>query len=104
MLLDAIAATGQGVRGLGASSALLTRFAGAVVRATWSYPRTAYRLWWRSVINQVRFTAADAVPFVGTVAVAVGGIVIVEASAQAVRFGRGLSNAAEDVAHDGAAA
>lgn len=87
MLLDAIAATGQGARGLGASSALLTRFAGAVVRATWSYPRTAYRLWWRSVINQVRFTAADAVPFVGTVAVAVGGIVIVEASAQAVRFG-----------------
>ena len=87
MILDAIAATGQSVRGLGGFSALLTRFTGAVVRSTWSYPSTAYRLWWRSVVNQVRFTAADAVPFIGTVAVVVGAIVIVEASAQAVKFG-----------------
>jgi phospholipid/cholesterol/gamma-HCH transport system permease protein len=87
MLLDAIAATGHGARQVGASSALLTRFAGAVMRSTLTYPRTAFRLWWRSVVNQVRFTATDAIPFVGTVAVAVGGIVIVEASAQAIKFG-----------------
>lgn len=91
MILDAIEATGHGVRSVGASSALLTRFAGAVLRSTLTYPRTAFRLWWRSVANQVRFTAADAIPFVGTVAIAVGGIVIVEASAQAIKFG-GLSD------------
>ncbi len=91
MILDAIAATGSGVRQVGASSALLTRFVGALARSTLTYPRTAFRLWWRAVTNQVRFTAADAIPFVGTVAVAVGGIVIVEASAQAIKFG-GLSD------------
>ena len=87
MFLDAIAEAGHGARQLGASSSLLTRFAGAVMRSTLTYPRTAFRLWWRSVVNQVRFTAADAIPFVGTVAMAVGGIVIVEASAQAIKFG-----------------
>lgn len=87
MLLDAIAATGHGARQMGASSLLLTRFAGAMVRSVRTYPRTAWRLWWRSVLNQVRFTAADAIPFLGTVAMALGGIVIVEASAQAIKFG-----------------
>ncbi len=91
MILDAIASTGNGARRVGASSALLTRFAGAVMRSTLTYPRTAFRLWWRSVVSQVRFTAVDAIPFVGAVAIAVGGIVIVEASAQAIKFG-GLSD------------
>lgn len=91
MILDAIAATGASARQLGSASALVTRFAGAVMRSTLTYPRTAFRLWWRSVVNQVRFTATDAIPFVGTVAVVVGGIVIVEASAQAIKFG-GLSD------------
>jgi phospholipid/cholesterol/gamma-HCH transport system permease protein len=88
-LLDAVALTGQGARQITRSTALLTRFAGAVTRSTISYPTTAYRLWWRAVTNQVRFTAADALPFVGTIAAAIGAIVIVEASGQAVRFGLG---------------
>jgi phospholipid/cholesterol/gamma-HCH transport system permease protein len=38
-------------------------------------------VWWRSVINQVRFTAVAAVPFIAAVSVLIGVVVMFEASA-----------------------
>jgi phospholipid/cholesterol/gamma-HCH transport system permease protein len=85
--LRAIAGLGRSVRGLGVQGITVTHFIGAVLRGGLTYPATARTAWTRSLLNQVRFTAVQALPFLGTIALLIGMTVIVQANAQAVKFG-----------------
>ena len=62
-------------------------FVGSCVRAALSLPRNTRGLSWRSLFMQVRFTAVDAMPIIAGLALLIGGLVIAQAHAQAVRFG-----------------
>jgi len=82
------------VEGLGRSIRLRAQqrahhaaFLGNVLRAPFELPSGARRLAARTVVQQVRFTALHALPLVATIALLVGGTVILQAYAQAVRFG-----------------
>ncbi len=81
-----ISALGGATRQLG-YALILTHFLGAVLRGGLTYPETARTHWARNLLTQVRFTAVQALPFLGTIAVLIGVTVIVQANAQAVRFG-----------------
>lgn len=85
--LRAIAALGRGARELGTDALTITHFIGAVLRGGLTYPATARTHWTRNLLNQVRFTAVQALPFLATIAVLIGVTVIVQANAQAVKFG-----------------
>lgn len=84
-----VAGVGRRARRLGESSISLLAFFGAVIRAAASYPPTARTEWTRVLLNQIRFTAVQALPFLGAIALLIGMTVIVQANAQAVRFGVG---------------
>lgn len=75
------------MREVGLEAVTITHFIGAVLRGGFTYPATARTHWTRSLLNQVRFTAVQALPFLGTIAVLIGVTVIVQANAQAVKFG-----------------
>lgn len=62
-------------------------FLGAVIRSAMDYPVTTRSLGLRILINQVRFTAVQALPFLSMIALVIGVTVIVQAHAQAARFG-----------------
>lgn len=62
------------------------RFVGAMLRAALHYPRTTHPLGLRVILNQIRFTAVQALPFLSVIAGVIGITVVVQAYA-AARFG-----------------
>jgi phospholipid/cholesterol/gamma-HCH transport system permease protein len=62
-------------------------FLGRLVLAPADMTATAWGYTTRTIVQQIRFTAAQALPLVATIAVLVGGSVILQAYAQAVRLG-----------------
>lgn len=87
MIAALVAGVGRGSRAYAGRMADRVRFVGAVLRASLRYPATARPLFGRTVANQVRFTAVQALWLVSQVALILGATVIVQAHAQAVRFG-----------------
>jgi phospholipid/cholesterol/gamma-HCH transport system permease protein len=85
--LTGLSRLGTRARSTGATTIEALRFVGSCVRALASYPRSAVRLGARHVVLQVRFTAVDALPIILGLALLIGGLVIAQAQAQAVRFG-----------------
>jgi phospholipid/cholesterol/gamma-HCH transport system permease protein len=63
------------------------RFIGAMLRSSAQYPATTRPLGLRIILNQIRFTAVQALPFLMTIAFVIGVTVVVQAHAQAARFG-----------------
>jgi phospholipid/cholesterol/gamma-HCH transport system permease protein len=86
-LTGSFTALGGKARGTGDELLEGVRFVGSCVRAAISLPRNARSLSWRSLFMQVRFTAVDAMPIIAGLALLIGGLVIAQAHAQAVRFG-----------------
>lgn len=86
-MLGTIVRIGRRARALGREVVDLTRYLGAVLRAVPGHPVTAVRPAVRAVVNQVRFTAVDALGFIAVIATAIGIVVIVEANAAAVALG-----------------
>ena len=86
MIAGAIARLGRDTRATGARAGELARFIGATLRSVHHYPVTARSLWLRTIRNQILFTAVQALPFVGTIALIIGVTVIVEAHAQGLQF------------------
>ena len=62
-------------------------FLGNVLSGVWELRGGARGLAVRTTVQQVRFTAVHALPLIATIALIVGGTVILQAYAQAVRFG-----------------
>lgn len=87
MLERAVAAVGARTRQRVGSWSGRVRFVGALVRSALHYPATTREQGIRVLINQIRFTAIQALPFLGIMALVIGLAVIAQASAQAVRFG-----------------
>jgi phospholipid/cholesterol/gamma-HCH transport system permease protein len=77
------------VRAAASRSVDQVEWIGRVVRSPFCLSPGARRLAARTVVNQVRFTATDALPLIGFIAFLVGGTVILQAYAQAVRLGVG---------------
>ncbi len=90
-MIRAVASLGRRSRARGRTWIGRVRFIGALARATLHYPATSRTHGLRVTIDQIRFTAVQAIPFLTVVALAIGLAVIAQASAQAARFG--LSNA-----------
>jgi phospholipid/cholesterol/gamma-HCH transport system permease protein len=86
-MLRTVAAVGRHSRARGKNWVGRIRFIGALVRAVFHYPATARSHGARVTVNQIRFTAVQALPFLTVVALVIGLAVIAQASAQAVRFG-----------------
>ena len=86
-LTGSITALGGRARGTTAHLTEGVRFVGSCVRAAASFPKSARSLSWRIFVAQVRFTAVDALPIIGSLALLIGALVIAQAHAQAVRFG-----------------
>lgn len=82
-----LSAIGGSVRGKGMDTMEAVRFVGSCARAVGSMPRSVRRLFGRVLVMQVRFTAVDAMPIIAGLALLIGGLVIAQAHAQAVRFG-----------------
>jgi phospholipid/cholesterol/gamma-HCH transport system permease protein len=89
MLVSTVAGIGRRTRQVGAESLELVRFIGALVRSLMYYPATARVLWLRTLRNQIYFTAVQAFPFLGVIALMIGMVVIVQAYAQGVEVGFG---------------
>lgn len=87
MSATAIATLGRSVRQRSSSYASRLRFLGAVARASVRYPSSAYPVLARTLVNQIRFTAVQALPFVLAIALLIGLTVLVETMAQAARLG-----------------
>ena len=87
MLVRAIAALGQSARRRGRSWLGRTRFVGALVRSALHYPPTTRAQGLRVTLDQIRFTAVQALPFLTITALVIGLAVIAQASAQAARLG-----------------
>lgn len=87
MVAAAVEAIGRRTRTFGRSLVDRVRFVGAIVRAALHYPRTIRGLGLRVIINQIRFTAVQAIPFLLTMALVIGVVVIVQTNAQAARLG-----------------
>lgn len=87
MIRQAVAAVGARTRRRVGSWSGRVSFVGAVIRSAIHYPPTTREPGLRVLIDQVRFTAVQAVPFLGIMALVIGLAVIAQASAQAVRFG-----------------
>jgi phospholipid/cholesterol/gamma-HCH transport system permease protein len=86
MIAAAVARVGRGARHTGSRAGELARFIGATLRSVRHYPVTARTLWLRTIRNQINFTAVQALPFVGTIALIIGMTVIVQAHAQGLQF------------------
>jgi phospholipid/cholesterol/gamma-HCH transport system permease protein len=88
-MLRAVAAVGRRSRARGRGWIGRVRFIGAMARAVIHYPATAGTHGLRVTINQVRFTAVQAIPLLSVIASVIGLAVIAQASAQALRLGIG---------------
>ncbi len=86
-LTGSFSAIGERARGTGTEVLEAIQFVGACVRAAISLPKNARQLTWRSLYLQVRFTAVDAMPIIFGLSLLIGGLVIAQAHAQAVRWG-----------------
>lgn len=62
-------------------------FAGAILRSALSYPATTRTLGGRVIVNQIRFTAVQALPFLTVMALVIGVTVVIQAHAQMARLG-----------------
>lgn len=89
MLARALAAVGRRTRRRGRSWVDRVRFLGALARSAMHYPATTRAPGLRVIINQIRFTAVQALPFLTIMALVIGLAVIAQASAQAARLGLG---------------
>lgn len=87
MIARALTAIGQGTRNRTSSWLGRIRFIGALGRSAMHYPVTTRTQGLRVIINQIRFTAVQALPFLSIMALVIGLAVIAQASAQAARFG-----------------
>ncbi len=87
MVTAAVEGIGRRTRAFGRNLFNRVRFVGAIVRAVLHYPRTIRGLGLRVIINQIRFTAVQAIPFLLTMALVIGVVVIVQTNAQAARLG-----------------
>lgn len=85
--LRAVSSLGRATRVRGGRYVDRVRFIGAMLRAATHYPATTRPLGLRVLINQIRFTAVQALPLLTMIALLIGVTVIVQASAQALRFG-----------------
>lgn len=86
MIAAAVARVGGKARRTGTRAGELARFIGATLRSVRHYPVTARSLWLRTIRSQIYFTAVQALPFVGTIALIIGMTVIVQAHAQGLQF------------------
>ena len=80
-------AIGRNARARGRKYLERLKFVGAMIRSALNYPATTRPLLLRVVLNQIRFTAVQALPLLTTIAFVIGVTVIVQAHAQAARFG-----------------
>jgi phospholipid/cholesterol/gamma-HCH transport system permease protein len=87
LTLTGLTALGGRARGTGSTVLEALRFVGSCTRAIASMPRSVQRMFGRILLMQVRFTAVDAMPIIAGLALLIGGLVIAQAQAQAVRFG-----------------
>lgn len=87
MLRAAVAGVGRRTRTRTERYVGRARYLGAIVRAALHYPATTRGIGLRVVCDQVRFTAVQALPFVSAIALVIGVTVVVQAHAQAARFG-----------------
>lgn len=87
MIARAVSAVGRSTRSRAASWTGRVRFIGALVRSSLNYPVTTREQGLRVIINQIRFTAVQALPFLSIMALVIGLAVIAQASAQAARYG-----------------
>lgn len=87
MVTRAVEAVGRRTRTYGVNWAGRIRFIGAMGRAVVHYPSTIRSLGLRVIVNQIRFTAVQAIPFLFTMALVIGVVVIVQTNAQAERLG-----------------
>jgi phospholipid/cholesterol/gamma-HCH transport system permease protein len=83
----ALATVGARVRGRIASRADQLAFVGRLVRAPAEMSAGAWHQCRAIIVQQVRFTGAHGLPLVAIIALVVGGSVIMQAYAQAVRLG-----------------
>src|SRR5687767_6295872 len=79
VIVAGVASVGRKARHTGARAGELARFIGATMRSVRHYPVTARSLWMRTIRSQILFTAVQALPFVGTIALIIGMTVIVQA-------------------------
>ena len=82
-----IEAIGRGFRTRAGRNVERLQFIGAMIRSAMHYPVTTRPLALRVILNQIRFTAVQALPLLTTIAFVIGVTVIVQAHAQAARFG-----------------
>ncbi len=87
MVTHAVEAVGRRTREFGWNWGGRIRFIGAIVRAALHYPKTIRSLGLRVIVNQIRFTAVQAIPFLLTMALVIGVVVIIQTNAQAERLG-----------------
>ena len=87
LTLTGVSVIGERARGTGATFAEGIRFVGSCGRAVAAMPGSVRRMFGRILIQQVRFTAVDAMPIIAGLGLLIGGLVIAQAHAQAVRFG-----------------
>lgn len=87
MIQRAVAGIGASTRQRVGNWNRRVHFVGALVRSSMNFPATTREQGLRVLMNQIRFTAVQAVPFLGVMALVIGLAVIAQASAQAVRFG-----------------
>ncbi|MBI4410694.1 MAG: ABC transporter permease [Gemmatimonadetes bacterium] len=82
MLVRTLESLGRGTRTRGYRYIDRIRYVGAILRSALHYPATTRPLGLRVILNQIRFTAVQALPFLSTIALVIGVTVIVQAVAQ----------------------
>src|SRR4051812_45480484 len=87
LTLTGISAIGGRARGGGETVAEGVRFVGSCARAMVSFPKSARQMFGRILKLQVYFTAVDAMLIISGLSLLIGGLVIAQAHAQAVKFG-----------------
>lgn len=87
MITAAVENVGGATRRLGARAADRIHFIGAVTRGALAQPASFRPVGRRILLNQIRFTAVQAIPFLGAIAAMIGVAVMVQVSAQAARLG-----------------
>lgn len=87
MAADTLVQVGRSTRVQIARQTARIEFLGRLVRSALAYPPAALPLLARTLMNQIRFTALHALPFVVVVATVVGLVVLVETMGQVARFG-----------------
>ena len=82
-----IASIGRATRRVSSRYVSRTRYLGAVTRGALQLPRAAYPVVLRTVSDQIRFTAIQAVPFVLGIGLLIGLTILGETMVHAARFG-----------------